>query len=166
MGAIRNYGFLGGKILTLCPTDHLLHAIVHGVVHNNSVPIRWIADAKMIIKKHTIDWDRIVNLSTKNNVSVKVLVSLKYLKTHFINNIPEEVINSLQITPNNRFEEIEFIEKTKKLNRIKIHYFNYLRAKRNSKYVLPFCFISYLKTNFGLKSSFNIPFYILKKILN
>ena len=158
--------FFGKKTQTLCPTDHLLHTIVHGVVHNDSVPIRWIADAKMILEKNSIDWDRIVRLSAKNKVSVKILVSLKYLKLHFINEIPEEVINDLQESVTNSFEENEFIEKTKKLNRIKTHWFNYLRVKNNSRYTFPFSFISYLKVNFGLSNALNIPFYILKKYKN
>ncbi len=160
----ENMNFMGLKTLTICPTDHLFHTIVHGLNHNDLAPIRWIADAKMIINKNTIDWERIVDLAIKNKLSVKLLVSLKYLKSNFIKTIPEEVFDAFLKIPNNRFQKIEFLEKTKKSNQIKIHWYNYLRTKNNSKNIFPFNLIPYLKASFGLKSSLEIPFYILKKL--
>lgn len=157
--------FMGQELLTLSPTDHLFHTIAHGVSYNHLAPIRWIVDAIMICQTNSINWDRIVSLSKENKLTVKVLVALKYLQINFIDNIPEEVINKLNNTFVNRFEEREFLEKTKKNNRIKIHWFNYLRVKENSTHILPFSFISYLKNILGLKSVFQVPFVVSKKLL-
>jgi hypothetical protein len=157
--------FMDLEVSTLCPSDHLFHTIIHGVKHNNLAPIRWITDAKMIITKNNIDWARIVFLSSKNKMSIKVLTSLKYLKQNFINDIPEEIFDELIKIPSTRLEQIEFIEKTKKSNRVKIYWFNYLRIKQSSKSMSSLSFISYLKTSFGLKSILDIPVYAFKKII-
>lgn len=158
--------FFGHKTLTLCPTDHLFHTIVHGVKNNGIFSsIRWIVDSKMIINNSFIDWSRIVTLANKNKVSIKVLVALKYLKLHFIDNIPEEVFEKLIKIPSKYIEKIEFIEKTKKNNGKKILLFNYLRVKNNSSFSFPFSFIIYLKIIFDLKSSMKIPFFIFKRMI-
>lgn len=151
------------EILTLCPTDHLFHTITHGLTFNDNAPaVRWIADAKIIIDKGSIDWKRLITIAKQNKVSVKVFVALKYLQENFVSGIPEEVFHNVS---NNRFEEKEFIRKTKKLGRVRTHWYQYIRVRKNFKSLFPFDLASYLLASSGVKSIFHLPAFIFKKVL-
>ncbi|MDH7445527.1 nucleotidyltransferase domain-containing protein [Aquimarina sp. 2201CG14-23] len=162
------FEFQGLKVLTTCATDHLFHTIIHGVRHNDLSPIRWIVDAKMILDKGTIDWERFITLAKENKLSVALVTSLVYLKRHFITTIPKEVIDKLQQIPHSRIEEIEFISKNKALqgiiHRIQTQWFYYSRASTSNSYYFPFSFLTYLKTKWWLPSIAHIPLYIGKAL--
>ena len=158
--------FKGLNIWTLCPTDHFFHTIIHGIRYNEVTPFRWIVDANQILKKQAIDWKRLINISLENQLSVTVLVALKYLKTHFLPSIPNVVLDSLASSINNyHFQEKELLVNTKKLrglnHRLKFHWLRYLRINPNVT-PNPIGFFNYLKYAWGLPSYTALPIHILK----
>ena len=84
------------KALTLCPTDHLIHTILHGAIWEKVKTIRWVSDAYILIEKHNINWNRFVVMSQKLDFILPLRDMLEYLKTNFKSNIPDSVLNELK----------------------------------------------------------------------
>jgi hypothetical protein len=83
----------------LNPTDQLMHACVHGFRATDIPPIRWIADAVVILRTAPMDWNRLVNLAKYLHVTLPLALSLSFLRTTFPTPIPEEVVEELQAVP-------------------------------------------------------------------
>jgi hypothetical protein len=87
----------GVKTLSLGITDMLFHTIVHGLRYNPEPPIRWVADATVLIQKfpQQIDWDRIIHHAKKFRVFLQINTALNYLNKNFQVEIPESVLREL-----------------------------------------------------------------------
>lgn len=82
---------------TLCPGDQLLHVCAHGLMWNEVPPVRWIADAMMIIRSsgHSLDWNRLIAFAPDCNAGLQLHEALSYLRREFDADIPESVIDGL-----------------------------------------------------------------------
>jgi hypothetical protein len=89
----------GVRTLTLSPTDQFLHVCVHGTAWNEMPPVRWVADAAIILRGSTIDWTRIVEQSRKRGVVLPMTDTLRYLRDVMKLPIPAEVLNELERIP-------------------------------------------------------------------
>lgn len=78
-------------------TDELLQTVVHGMRKNPEPPIRWVADAFLLVKNHgeEIDWDRLLNYVQRYKVIIQLQEGLSYLVNEFKVDIPEEVQSKL-----------------------------------------------------------------------
>lgn len=88
----------GTTTRTFCPTDHLFHAIVHGVRYNPEPPVRWISDACTLLglAGDDISWDRLMALTVKFRAHLQMRSALKYLSDTFLQKIPEKVLDDLE----------------------------------------------------------------------
>ncbi|MDB5699298.1 MAG: hypothetical protein JWN69_2102, partial [Alphaproteobacteria bacterium] len=87
-----------GKQATLqpCPTDLLIHVIVHGIRWNPFPPMRWIIDAAMILRSDKpTDWDRLTSFAHANHLGKRLALGLSLLKSDFELPIPAEVVTKL-----------------------------------------------------------------------
>ena len=84
---------------TLCPTDHLIHACVHGFHGKNLKPVTWVADAGIILRRASreIDWDRIAQISQDFGITLQVSEAMGYLRKTFDWKIPQAVLDSLRL---------------------------------------------------------------------
>ncbi len=100
----------GEPTLTLNPTDLLFHVCVHGVKWNVYPPIRWVADAVMILRcdREQIDWDRLVIHAEYHRMILPLRDTLFYLKSEFVPEIPQEVLDRLSALPVKEREMKEF----------------------------------------------------------
>jgi len=80
----------------LNPTDQLLHAGIHGFVANAFPPIRWIADAVIILRSSSVDWTRLVSLARELRVTIPLGDCLSFLRATFSAPVPEEVVDELK----------------------------------------------------------------------
>ncbi len=82
-------------------TDQLIHACVHGIRWNPVPPIRWIADAVIMIRntESTIEWDHLVTHSIELQVTLPMFHGLHYLKREFKMRIPDYVLQTLENEP-------------------------------------------------------------------
>jgi hypothetical protein len=89
----------GESTLALCQADELLLTIVHGLMPNVEPPIRWIADAYVLITASDlqIDWERLVDYAKKLSVIIQLKDGLKYLKENFSAPVPEDVYKQIQL---------------------------------------------------------------------
>jgi hypothetical protein len=100
-------------VRALCPSDELLHALVHGSAWNEIPPVRWVADAMTIMRTAPIDWDRLVRLTRNLHVTLPVRAASEYLVRVFQAPIPEHTRNSLAALRADLAERVEF-EKSQK----------------------------------------------------
>lgn len=97
----------------LCPSDELLHTLVHGLAWNRIPPVRWVADAMTIIRAAPIDWERLQTLTRDLHVTLPVRAACNYLARVFHAPIPEHTLNSLASLRTDLAERVEF-EKSQK----------------------------------------------------
>lgn len=90
-------------------TDMLLHTVVHGIRWNAEPPIRWIADAAMILHHagRQIDWDRLVHMARDEKLSYRFGLGLHFLAERFAMPIPPHVLDALDRMPITLLERIE-----------------------------------------------------------
>lgn len=78
----------------LNPTDQLLHACVHGAAWNYVPPLRWIADAMVILNaSHSeVEWARLIAQAEKRRLILPLRRALTYLRDSFGVAIPAHVL--------------------------------------------------------------------------
>ncbi len=83
---------------TLCATDHLLQACVHGLDWVRVPPIRWVADAITVLRAapREIDWDRVVDLARDRGLALPLSMALRYLTDTFRAAVPGTALRSLE----------------------------------------------------------------------
>ncbi len=93
--------FDGVPIRVMGATDQLIHTCVHGIHWNPIPPIRWIADATMILRnpESQIRWDHLIMHSKTLRVSLQMSQGLRYLETELGVPIPVNVLESLETIP-------------------------------------------------------------------
>jgi hypothetical protein len=71
----------GLEALTLCASDHLVHACAHGVWWVENPPLRWVVDVAMILRscEGGIDWNRVLRQAQARGVGLRVGKALHVL---------------------------------------------------------------------------------------
>ena len=85
--------------LTLCPTDHLLHLIAHGVWGGSASTVRWAADAAVVLRGGRIGWSRLVEQATRRRIAPLVADALAFLRDELAQPIPHAPIQALRAAP-------------------------------------------------------------------
>jgi hypothetical protein len=100
----------GQPVRTLCPSDHLLHAIAHGVRWNPIPPLRWVADAVSLIRKEDgrMDWGRLIEQARRRNLVLPVKEGLRYVARRMDAPVPPAVIDDLDRSALNPVEHVAF----------------------------------------------------------
>ncbi len=85
----------------LDPTDQLLHVCWHGARWDQTPPVRWIADAMMILRtaSEEIDWTRLVAQARSRHLSLPLYDCLNYLRSALDAAIPSEIPRLLTDIP-------------------------------------------------------------------
>jgi len=94
----------------LNPADNLLHVIIHGIEYNPMSPIRWVADAAVIIRSsaNEIFWERLLAQARRRNLLLKLASGLTYLHEHLKTPIPNEVLRKCRQRKPSVFEQTEY----------------------------------------------------------
>jgi hypothetical protein len=88
-------------VRTLSPTDHLFHAIVHGLGTSPSALLRWVPDALAVLQRggEEIDWDVLIAEAAARGCSLTLSDGLGYLATNFDGPVPVQVLGRLAGAP-------------------------------------------------------------------
>jgi Uncharacterised nucleotidyltransferase len=87
---------IGGVVAhTLSDTDHLFLICIHGARPNEVAPIRWVADAMLLLRRGNIDWPRLVAQIHGGDFSHRMTGVLRYLRDVFAASIPAEILDEL-----------------------------------------------------------------------
>lgn len=81
-------------------TDEVLQTFVHGLRKNPEPPIRWVADAFLLIKKHgeEIEWGRLLEYAVRYKVLISLKEGLNYLANEFTIDIPADIRDKLSLS--------------------------------------------------------------------
>lgn len=100
---------LGTATRTLCASDLLLHAIVHGLVSQQDARARWAADS-LVLMRHpdAVDWERLIQQATQRRLVLIVRSALGYLVDNLEAEVPVEVLTRLDSVPTTVRDERAF----------------------------------------------------------
>jgi hypothetical protein len=85
----------GVAVHTLDPTDHLLHAIAHGMAWESGASVRWVPDAVLLIRTGEIDWDRFVEDIARSGFGPAASEAIQFLSVYLGIDIPDSVRHGL-----------------------------------------------------------------------
>jgi hypothetical protein len=96
-GATEPFELLGHRVRTPDATRTLLHTIIHGIRWNEEPPVRWIADAVVVLRQAAseIDWPALLEFGERRGVSRRLWLGLTYLRDYFDVPVPEDAIARL-----------------------------------------------------------------------
>jgi hypothetical protein len=91
-------------------TDLLMHVCVHGATYNPMPPVRWIADAAMILRTagDRVDWDRLVFEAETRLLAVVMREAVEVLRETVDADVPASVVARLRSARTRRVEEREY----------------------------------------------------------
>jgi putative nucleotidyltransferase-like protein len=123
---------------SLAPTDQLLHVCVHSAEWNPIPPLRWVADAMMIMKTSVINWNRLIAQAQKRRLILPLRDTLDYLHHRLAARVPPEILQSLHNMQASRLERAEYKYKTenyeaKPLGYLPVLWFRYLRLEGSDR---------------------------------
>ncbi len=159
----------GERTRTLNDTDQLLHVCVHGARWNEMPPMRWVADAMMILRHSpAIDWELLVRQAQDRLLVLPLRSTITYLARAFDAPIPDAVLAHLRSGAASRQERLEFRYRsrdyrTRLFGYLPLMWFDYLRTRTplaNDNRVLGFA--TYLKDRVGAPSWLLLAPYLLK----
>jgi hypothetical protein len=151
--------------LALNPTDQLLHVCVHGLVWNAVAPLRWVADAVVILgAAHAdIDWQRLVAQARKRRLVLPVRHALNYLRKALGATIPRETLSALAKEPVSRRERLEYRAMTRPpgiLGELPLYWHRYLRLSGAPTFGHALLgFPRYLQHTWRVASPWQVPLY-------
>jgi len=89
-----------GTLLSLCPSDELVHIIAHGLRWNHIPSIRWVADAVTLLtcEGAAFDWDLFVDEVDRRGLGIGVAPALAVL-AHYDVSIPPRIIEQVRALP-------------------------------------------------------------------
>ncbi len=122
---------------TISISAHLMHACLHGLDWSFIAPIRWVADAAILIRNHSdqIDWDWILHQAKTRRLTTQLLHQLDYLHAEFDLSIPNQVMKSLAAANHWRWEKLEtkiVSQPPNILNKLLGYWFFHYRSYSNS----------------------------------
>jgi hypothetical protein len=100
----------GQRTRALGPADQLLHAFVHGLRYNPVPPLRWIADAHVVISssRGSLEWDQLLERADRYRLAAWVSAALGYLDAQFPTLVPPLVVAAARSLPVTRQERRAF----------------------------------------------------------
>lgn len=89
------------RVLAPSPTFMLLHVIAHGLRPNALSPLRWVADAAMLLRRHgnTIDWEQFHLWAVRLAVRYRVGQGLAFLRDEMGLPVPAAAFPALLLRP-------------------------------------------------------------------
>jgi hypothetical protein len=162
----------GIQTRALNATDTLFQICVHGTCWNPVPPLRWVADAMVVLRTSgaDIDWERLVAQAGRRRLVEQLRNTLGYLRGLLDAPVPRSVVERLQAMPVSGVERWEYRVRGRPpgLSGSLLHnWFLYLRSSQLARpsVVRPRLrgFPSYLKAVWGVGSLWQVPVEFLRK---
>jgi hypothetical protein len=88
------------------PTDHLLLVLSHANRWSSTPPIRWVADAVLLLKAAApFSWQRFVSVAQARTLTAPAGALLAYLKQQMEVDVPAEVLKELSLTADHKHDQ-------------------------------------------------------------
>ncbi len=151
----RRADLRGVPVRVLDATDQLFHVCAHGVKWESIPPLRWIADATMILAQAgpELDWSRLACLSRQRRLVLPIREALGYLASALASPVPGAVLSELRAAAVSRAERWEYRLRTRPagrvLGRVPEHWLRYRRLRADREGEKTISFIGYLQVVLG-----------------
>jgi hypothetical protein len=86
---------------TLCAADHVVHGCVHGA-DGGMEGVRWVPDVAVVARSGKVDWERVVDVSSRQRVAHTVAEALDYVGDVFEAPVPPETLAALRAATDRR----------------------------------------------------------------
>jgi len=145
----------GVPVRVLDATDQLFHVCAHGVKWESIPPLRWIADAAVIIDQAgaELDWARFTRETRQRRLVLPIREALGYLASTLALPVPDTVLSDLGAAAVSRAERWEHRLRTRPagrvLGRVPEHWLRYRRLRADRKGEETIGFIGYLQVVLG-----------------
>jgi hypothetical protein len=152
--------FQGTRLRVLSPADQLLHVCGHAGKWSAVPPIRWVADAVLILREGSVDWPRLLDHAARRRLILRMRQMLGYLREALGVPIPPSVEADLRRRPVSMLEWIEYRVRTRehpRLGEMPTYVFNCLRGEPRPLLAFP----GYLRDAWGLESVAAVPRHAL-----
>lgn len=162
--------FSGLPVLLPSATDLLLTTCLHGMCWSDTSSLRWVADACTLIRRESIDWERIAACARWRDVALPLRLSLEYLRSGLGLAVPEETLRSIQAVPITTADRRVFSAYAGKETLVRSTLRIWFRHARFSRERLPGLFPllaglpSFLADYWAISSIWKVPGTALKKI--
>ena len=159
----------GVPTLALNPADQLFHVCVHGLRWNSVPPLRWVADALMILNSSPeIDWNRLVTQARQRRLVLSLRKALTYLRDLLDTPIPPTILQRLQQIPLSKIERLEYQANTRvpgPMGGLPMAWFLYLRRSPSTSTLPPrlIGFPKYLQYLWAVEHLWQLPFVMASK---
>lgn len=161
----------GIETRALNSSDQLLHVCVHGANWNVVPPLRWVADAMMIMQSpSTIDWNRLIEQAQKRQLTLLMHETLNYLRGLVNAPVPPGVLQTLRRAPVSRREKLFFQTRTSShiaLRRLPVlwHWYESFRlsSRSDSASGRLVNLVRYLQSLWHVEHLWQVPFHIAYK---
>jgi len=141
----------GVPVAVLDATDQLFHTCAHGVKWEHVPPLRWIADAAVILRDPSveIDWERLVDLAVRRRFVLPLRDALTYLASALHVPVPPHALVTLRrerVSPAERWEyRLRTRPASRVLGRLREHWLRYRRLQRAPGRLEAIGFVRYLQ---------------------
>ncbi len=156
--------FEGVKTLAPAATEQLLHTCVHGVRWDPEPPLRWVADAAMLVNGGAINWERLVTVARRRRLALPLGAALAYAVGLLGLSVPGAVLAELAATPAAVWERRELRLQTQpltELRRLRLHWYRHRRQRGGGGGLGAVAsFPRYLRLFWGLRSLREVPRYL------
>lgn len=172
--------FQGVKTMALNPSDQLLHVCLHGLQWQSVSPLRWVADAVMVLraaekateKQWRIDWQRLEAIALSHRVQLPLRDGLAFLREHLDAPIPPETITALGRIKASRAERLEYNASQRPPHsfgpylKLWLRYRSFLRWEHKAgKFTAMLGFPRYLRHTWELEHTWQVPIAAAQKSL-
>jgi hypothetical protein len=150
-------------------TDSLLHVCEHGSRWNRVPPIRWIADAVMILRagEAAIEWDRLVRRARELQVAFALAAMLGYLREEFDAPVPTGRLAELRAVRTTWVERAEHRMTSRRPGELPFVWrlwFEHLRASRRQGWPRTLAsFPRHLQYAFDLRRMSELPKFVIAR---
>jgi Uncharacterised nucleotidyltransferase len=156
--------------LTLCPEDHVFHLLGHGLRVSDVPPLRWIADAAMVLRARPgFDWHILIEEAQATEMAVPVARGLSFLVEHeFAGAGAAEALRRLEAMPSRRADRYLFAGQMKPpglLYSLLRPFLLYRRLRGLSPAAAKPGFSRFLADLWGLRARRSIPGAFLGKLV-
>ncbi len=163
----------GVETRTLQPADQLLQILAHGCSWNAAGPLRWVADAFILIDRAAgqLDWSRLVEQGRRRRLTCVLHPMLRYLHRRWGVRVPIEVLDELGRRPVASWEHREFWFRQRTgpdtlWGIVPLQWYRYRRLTRaTGGHAHIFGFARFLQWSAGLESLWQMPPFLASKLI-
>jgi hypothetical protein len=158
----------------LSSADQFLHICVHGMEWNVVAPMRWVADAMIVLSETPdLDWERVLQQARKRGFILVLQIMLLYLRSLVDAPIPSHVIEQLQSLPVTQIERDWMKIRTRGISQLTVRdlfkvRFGLYKRSALSAHFHPKClgFPRYMQLIWGMDHWWELPQRGVRTVLN